>query len=789
MSKHIRTILAIVITVSTLVGSLAPTTAQRTRDETTFVSEVSGLTVDIGDSGFAQFNEEKYEIVPVEDGVDLERVVLDVGWSELNITFFSDNLVFPQVYNANTIQFHTTGQFHEVEVLGEESNDEEGWLFTRRTLEWGGQQVHYNESYTDIGNGHGAVVTIFSHESTLIEHLKWAQENITIEGYPVLVDTDFQAIGAMLDGTSTRVPWSASNEDASLFDWTAAGIQSESEWNNNVHGHVVTWDSKLWEFPYAYYNAILRNDEANSAQIMLLNPHNSSSTTITFVEADEVRSAQEWEERWSSTSWLSNTYPRREVLASGSDGEFAGVIYFQESGYGEPVIVTRLGVNMPGGIIAFAEILSTPEMASETYLDLIDGAFIDGNSMGRLWTEVEFSTAVGQIDQSDSNSTTRSERGPSSNLANRTSRTNRSANAVEVVTSELTGATIEMSTSTDAAFMHDEFNVSRDKSLNIETIVVMSDTMRLVIYFLDGNISGDAFLGTWTDVEAEGRSQMVVLGGERSADGIWSVQTATHYLDFRELSYVEFRSNDLDGHHVAIVLESSEAAFATDLAWVQGNITINGDSVLPGADLEMIAHVASGDSNYPAEDVSLQATNVEDWAEDGLLSETDWQGPTSNTTFSWDGELWQFTYNRADAIVINRDNGSEMLVLETSDNKGMIKLRTFGGDETPASWVEWWLSEEYKDADPGFKFTVVASYSDDTTGSVILRFEAAYGEPVIVIRDVYVNDNGVTILTELFASPDDIGWVYQDFWDGVQADGDFYPLTWTIEDIQELGFD
>ena len=77
----------------------------------------------------------------------------------------------------------------------------------------------------------------------------------------------------------------------------------------------------------------------------------------------------------------------------------------------------------------------------------------------------------------------------------------------------------------------------------------------------------------------------------------------------------------------------------------------------------------------------------------------------------------------------------------------------------------------------------------DTTGSVIFTIEMNYGEDVIMIRDVYIDADGNTVVTSIYAAPEDIGGVYEDYWNGVTADGEYYPLTWTLEEIHALDTD
>ena len=77
----------------------------------------------------------------------------------------------------------------------------------------------------------------------------------------------------------------------------------------------------------------------------------------------------------------------------------------------------------------------------------------------------------------------------------------------------------------------------------------------------------------------------------------------------------------------------------------------------------------------------------------------------------------------------------------------------------------------------------------DNTGSVIFTIEMNYGEDVIMIRDVYIDADGNTVLTSIYSTPEDIGGVYEDYWNGVAADGEYYPLTWTLEEIHALDTD
>ena len=617
MNAYFRLALAALIVLTSLAGSISPSTAQRGQQDTTFVSEFSGLTIDIGDSGFAQFKRDSYEIVDISRFQKMERIYIDVGWSELLVTFMNDNGIDPVLWNENSINIVSTANFHELVILGEAATSEEGWNLTKRVQHAGTEEVHFSETSTDIGNGHAVGLGIFSHETTLVEHITWARENITIDGIPLFPETDLEAIQAMLDGTSDIEPVSVENEYASLSDWSDHGLQSETEWHNYLHGSVVTWDPANLYFPYAYDRAIEYWEENEQSRIFLLDDQTKSSTAIVFAKNDEARSGQDWEERWSGAEWLSNASPDRSVLGSASEGDFAGVIYSRFNFYGKPIIIFRVSVNLPGGNVAWAEISTTPEVASRAYSNSIEGMLIDGASMVRLWSNDEIDEMVGDLTTAES------------------------------------------------------------------------------------------------DVSASTASEATPDEPARTSRG---------------------------------------------------------------------SSVASS----PEADDSLMATS--DWSDLGLISDTEWHSPISNTTFSWDGEIWVFAGDLPDAITV--DDEFTTVTLNTSDGRGQALLSTDTSGVPIDVWYEALLSDDYALSmeDDDVTFTVLDNFTDGTTASVIVLHHSIEGDNVVII-DIYENEDGVTILTEITAAPEDIADVYATFWDSVQSDGEFYPLTWTLEDIERLHLD
>lgn len=133
------------------------------------------------------------------------------------------------------------------------------------------------------------------------------------------------------------------------------------------------------------------------------------------------------------------------------------------------------------------------------------------------------------------------------------------------------------------------------------------------------------------------------------------------------------------------------------------------------------------------------------------------------------------------------DSGFTTIKLQTADRIGEVNLHTGDFGLSPSEYITAIISDSYLQNLPWTE--LLFTEESDNTASVILLQETELGDPIVIISDAWINDAGVLVITDIYAAPGDISAVYTSFWNNVQSNGEFYPLTWTLEEIEALKFD
>lgn len=361
-----------------------------------------------------------------------------------------------------------------------------------------------------------------------------------------------------------------------------------------------------------------------------------------------------------------------------------------------------------------------------------------------------------------------------------------SLNTESVRTSQTTGIAIDLGTSGEAVFYDAGHYTSESDRYTLESFTVDFGTTVVIIDVMDGEVNVDEYmLQSEKDIAAT-YHYTDWLGGSWTDGHSWDVYSGAYKLDYREIVYLELIRDPESGLYFGIGVYGRAEDIPADIVWLQENVTIDGEGIYGAADSALIESVITGNSEYVAEAVPIPETTVADWEAAGLVSETEWHSPSTSTSFTWDGEQLVFPFSQSDALVT--DSGLTTLELRTSDRRGEVRLTTAELDLTPADMVASMTSDEYlqSEADSGRFITILDSRVSSENGSVIMLHSTDFDHPVVLIIDVYVNPEGVTIITEISAAPEDLADVYGIVWDSVQSNGDYYPLTWTIEEIEEL---
>lgn len=809
MSTLIRSIFAVLIVLSSVGTIAAPTLAKEAKTRQ-YTSQLTGSVLEIGAPPGSSFTVEPPAMYRQPDHQE-EAFTFWIDGATFTVSFYDGDYSADDWHKMTMIPTKSS-DLDYTDILGSEVDSDSAWTFVRRTRAASFQDFMYGEYYQDLGNGSKVGIFTISREPVLMETLAWMESSITVDGEHVFANIDLANVQAMADGTSDIVPERIWRFASTAEDWTGMGLVSETEWQVPGYDVVVTWndanlavpfyrDDALGDLPYIFLHST--SPTGQNRLMFEDSPENSSGTPL----------LEQLEAELTSEEYATKRGYHYPPAGSFIQGNALTVIHSTTNGIGEVAVYVFTIWEVSPGVLAKAVNLNTPELIPGAYTTFMSSVDINGEAPPVLWTEAELQkifpsdvdeTADVAETEATSEATTEAPRRTrrsaqlpgtadataeattESRQPRRTSRTTASSQQSSSTlskTSVLSGATIEIDTTTGASFQPNRSGMLRTQGDRVELVTFWAGVTTIQIEFFEGSVDPQEAIDSWISGQS---SRIEWLGGEVNSGDAWALYSQSHYLDYRMMSYVQVDTTTVEGFTILIAINSSQESSQDDLKWASQGIAIDGVPLLASIDHQLLADVAAGESDYVPVDVTLRHTTVDDWEDEGLVSESEWSGPLSNTSFTWDTDLWQVVWNRPDAIVINPDRNDEALILETPDRLGMTKLRVWQTDDTPEEWIEWWLSDEYRAADPGFVFTVIDSAVTDETGSVVLLFHTVYGEPVIVIRDIHINEEGFTIFTEVFAAPEDLPRVYADLWDGVQSNGDYYPLTWTIEEVEEI---
>lgn len=787
MSKHVRIIIALLITLTSFSGVGTLASASQTGSSDAFTSELNGSVVEIADTSEGEFQHEYHWVGDTGDGYDQEVIIIGHGYSDVYVAFVRGD-VNPQQWNEDSFAVLPLENRNYSWVLGAEADDEQSWFLSRDSNFLDIDQHMYNEFLMDIGNGQIASVWVRANTEDLIPTIQWTQQNVTIDGHSVFTNADLGEIQAMLDGTSAFEPYELEGLTLDVDHWSGKGLISANEWQSPEFGHSVTWDdSTRWEFPFYHDVAIQFLPEYDAYRFVLERDDHSAFSWFSIHETDHT--AAETEDLWTSEEWLAGRGLDYPALAATSTLSQVGVIAVHTSILGDLIVNIRQYVLLPDGTLLHMNLHATPEEIVPAYLDLTSIIEVNGESIDQLWTQAELEKIFpnsGLANDSDSSTgVTRSSRSSQNESA--------TATTGESVTGELTGVTIDLGSSGEATFNHDAYFTTDTGGVKLDSFTFYRGNTVVIIDVMDGDVDVDSYMLNAEQDIAATYDYTDWLDGEWSDTHSWDIYSGAYKLDYREIAYLDLEYDADSNLYYGTGVYDSADNLPASMEWLQNNVTINGEGILASADTSLIEVTVSGDSEFEAEAVPVPVSTVDDWASVGLVSETEWHDPYTGTIFTWDGENLVFPFAQHDAIVASGSeaDGSALIELRTSDRRGEVKIYAVEIDLTPEEIVDSMISNYTSQSDPDgvATVTVLDSYATADSGSVILLHYTDFGHPVVLIVDAYVSPEGLVIVSEISAAPGDIADVYGFVWDSVQANGDFYPLTWSIEDIEALDLD
>lgn len=363
-----------------------------------------------------------------------------------------------------------------------------------------------------------------------------------------------------------------------------------------------------------------------------------------------------------------------------------------------------------------------------------------------------------------------------------------------IATSTLSGLVVDIGTSGDGSFVDTSPEPYDDWGYLQEDFLIIMDKGEIHISFAQGDVTTESWFTDSHQNLAQEFDAYSVLDEAVEPEQGWALTRETYWLHYDLVTYFEFYFEDVSDVSLGVAIHTTDANIIEYVEWTQQNILIGGDPVGMLAEVDHLEPLVSGTASIEPRQIPGFTSSVADWEAQGLLSETEWMSPNNETSISWDETYWQFPFHRNNAIATDSATTEDVITLVTPDGNGHAFVYASANPPgySPQDWENWWSSDEYMAGMLGANneiASLVDHASTDTTAGAIIYFVNDFGHAFVTITDVYIDDSGTAVTVFLTATPDDIANVYADYWDGVQSNGDFYPLTWSIEEIQAIEID
>lgn len=428
MKTLTRTVIALFILMSSLAGLPGNSLANQTEQKSTWISESTGATLDIGDSGDAYIDRDYDFYGEVADGSIVEGTWLQKGNSEIGITFLTTDRDQDQIVQ-NYIEVDKDERLLHYTILGQVSDTTNTWHLAEYAQYHGQFYYEYQHFEWDFGGDYHILIEAFSHHDNISSDIEWLQENVTIDDTPILANADLTEVNNLLGNTSNLESWEVDPFSSDVADWSDQGLVSESEWNDAQFDSTVTWDTTHLRFPFESQVAIEFIEENESSTLSLTSPDNGGNILVTTMTNPEGRTISGWRERWSSKDMVTSTQNLWPAVGIKETDTSVGVILTKQPRYDLELVTIRQGVLTPEDTMLMLTIVVPPDQAVAVYSDVINHLQINGNTIAPVWTTEELQEYF-PASESESNEITRTSRSaqdPASTPETQPERTSRSS--------------------------------------------------------------------------------------------------------------------------------------------------------------------------------------------------------------------------------------------------------------------------------------------------------------------------------------------------------------------------
>lgn len=400
--------------------------------------------------------------------------------------------------------------------------------------------------------------------------------------------------------------------------------------------------------------------------------------------------------------------------------------------------------------------------------------------------------------------------------------------------SELTDIELEIS---DGQLEISDSNLNEvDSRTTIETVSLGSDRLFVQVAWLESTATADEFMDLLIEVNS-GDFDDVSEITSGSEDGVEWRLFGVSLTGIEAYLLIEVTEGVARGTDQAVILASPDLTFLDELDRVQREVTLNGEPMLAGIDVDALEaaiegepqetsepttestpeeteEASSGDpragarlgddedepteeavpteEDEPTEEVEAteEATTTEPPAdvqaqleEAGLVDETTYVSPQFGVEVTWDGDVWYADEDDERTASSNTEEEVDTLALIRDDSSGlaMIFIDVVADNGWVAQdYVDYWSSEEY--LKPGEE--LIESRVRGLNGAVLFTSTLDSGIDVIVLREMVDLGDGNIALIYFIAPPEAFADAYADAEELVAVEGDAAVQVFTHRQIE-----
>lgn len=389
-------------------------------------------------------------------------------------------------------------------------------------------------------------------------------------------------------------------------------------------------------------------------------------------------------------------------------------------------------------------------------------------------------------------------------------------------TSALTGENVDLGLSGEVTFIPENYDLSEGRTVSEEYIWFTHGWSNFELVLISGENDAELYQNLTTDNMEDFYESFEIVDESVTDEHAWFIANAV-YQGSPLVVYYDFQLDAIGEVDLVVMQFTAADELAADLEFVQEEVSIGGNPLLPDADAQALQSMVAGeDTATPVDggdvfatpasgdagtsrserggesrpgDLTQDSTDIDstpvavtgDWESMGLVSDTEWVSPNFDVSVTWDDATWLLPLDYEYAIYLNDDPLYDAITLETTDGLGYVFVTVEDAEATtPISLAGRWASPEYAESFD-VETTVVETATTQTTASVIYETVNTRGQSLYVVLTATFLEDGTLVYSQVSAAPDTIHEVYGQYAAGVQVNGAPIDLTYTVDDITEIG--